>query len=541
MASRRSLAFPFGRSADVDTKVHVGELEVKDAATRRAAVGPQYVSSGTAYVDKWDVDRVVRDGYEKVIVVFSAIDKIADKVSGWPIKCVQGVGDDAKDVADEPALELLNVWSNRIDGDAKFFRYRVAAQLLMSKRGVFVEVVSTRGGGIAALNLLPPNRTFPVPDADNWLAGFEVHEPNGDRTTIPEYDPKKRAGVIWIRKPHPTNPYSSQTPLEAAGISIDLDFYARLYNRNFLLNDGRSGQLVAVKGALSDEDARELKARFSPGMGGAGRTTVIEADAVSVNDTAVTPRDAQYAELRTSTQEDLLLALGTPRSVLGAAAGVTFDNADAEKENWLEVTVLSLAQTIESAFTVLSAGGWADGRSFVHDTSAEPVLQRMRQRRIDKAAADYDAGRISLNEYRDVADLPRLDTPGADVVWLAVANRAPISPDEKVMEAASHITFVAPPAAASPAAAVAGSLGAAAGADAAVPLDSAAASDPAVAGPGGASALTGAAQAAADRQVAAAAEAQVQGKELGLLLELKRGLPPELFAAVLEDLAAVGA
>src|SRR5438046_1190096 len=114
-------------------------LERKDAATRRAVgsstaypyVGQPYTPLGP------DVDRMVKDGYEKVIWVFRGIDAIADKMSSWPIECGEVDPDDPdswKAVRD-PIVPLLNQYTNIIERSAKYFRYRLVSQLLLSKKG----------------------------------------------------------------------------------------------------------------------------------------------------------------------------------------------------------------------------------------------------------------------------------------------------------------------------------------------------------------------------------------------------------------------
>jgi len=415
----RSSARIVPHAAPVVLEIPTGGFERKDAATRRASGGRGFTYQGEPYTPIGaDVDRMVKDGYERVIWVFKSVDAIAEKLSQWTIESTEGRGENLK-VVDDALLPLLNDYSNGIERAAKYFKYRAVSQLLLSKKGVFVEAIPTNGGELAALNLLPPAYTRVIPDPDTFIKGFRVEIPGTDRHyDLPPYDHEKRSGVLWIRKPHPTDPYSSITPLEAAGISIDLDFYARLYNRNFLLNDGRAGQIVAVKGGLSPEDARELKARFTPGMAGAGRTTVIEADTVSVSDTATTPRDAQYAELRKLGKEDMLVAMGSPESVLGNASGRTFDNADAEKENWLDVTVLPLGGVFLAGFDGATEGGYDDDRRLRYDTSDEPVLRRRLEMKIEQARKDVAAGLITPDEFRIVAELDPMNRPGSRVLWL---------------------------------------------------------------------------------------------------------------------------
>lgn len=392
--------------------------ETKDAPTRRASGSNQYVFGGNPYSSTWDVERAVRDGMERVIWIARGIELNAQQVASWPVRAMQGDAPDWRQVED-PILPLFRSSRiNPVDGSAYAFLVGLGMQFQLSKAGAFVEVIPNRAGGVAALYLLPPGQTKPIPDPDTFVSGFEVTHPGGEISRLKPYDPTKKSGVLWLKKRHPTNPYSSMTPLEAAGISIDLDFYARLYNRNFLLNDGRSGQLVAVKGGLSQEDAQELKARFSPGMGGAGRTTVIEADAITVQDTAMSPRDAQYAELRGITKEDLLLAVGIPESVFGNASGRTFDNADAEKEGWLDTTCKDLANWLGMGLDGLTAGGWDDDVHLWFDYSGEPVLQRTQRNRERDAADQVAAGLITVDEWRAVANLDAMGRPGSRVLWI---------------------------------------------------------------------------------------------------------------------------
>lgn len=437
-----------------DAPPRTAALERKTAADKRAQQGAGYTYAGNPYIDSWNVDRMVKDGYEKVIWVFKALDAIASKASSYPIRCYQGDKDDDPSEwrkSKDPILDLLNVRSNDLDGAAKLFRYRISTQWYLSKKGVFVEAIPNKAGtAIAALNLLPPALTYPVPNEDGVVTQFEIQLAQGDRPRLQRYDPKSKRGVLWMRKPHPTNPYMGVTPLEAAGISIDLDFYARLYNRNFLLNDGRAGQLVAIKGGLSPEDAAEIKRRFQPGMGGVGRTTVVEADSVSVQDTAVTPRDAQYAELRNITKDDLLIAMGTPESVVGNASGRTFDNADAEKENWLTETVLPHLEDLEVCWEQMTEGGWDDDKFLKHDTSREPVLGRAKRAKQDKARDDFDKGRITLLDLWDILELDidkdMRKAPGVDVVWLDVQSKLPAGSDD-AMERAAKLMPVGQPSA----------------------------------------------------------------------------------------------
>lgn len=407
------------------------DLERKDAATQRATTTRAWLPKGFPYAPVWDMERAVKDGYERVLFVYKCIDAIASSSAQLPIQQRKGSEDGEVVASKDPILRLLNRRSNDYE-DAVHFRYRLSTQFLLSKRGVFVEVVRDQAGRVKHLHLLPPHLTEAIPDPDRFVSGFRVHYAAGGYTDLP---PEK---VVWIKKPHPLDPYSSSTPLEAAGLTADVDYYARLYNRNFLMNDGRPGGLVAVKGQLNQDDAAELKRRFSGGPSSAGRTTVIEADDVNWVDTATTPRDAQYVEALAGTKQDLLLAFGVPESILGNASGRTYDNAGAEEAVYWRQTIRPHVDYISAAFDRLTEGGEDDELYLVHDFDSVAVLQRDKREREAKALQEFQAGVITSDEYREVVGRDPLDTPGSRVLWLS-GGKIPVGKDDEDTKAAQEL------------------------------------------------------------------------------------------------------
>ena len=420
------------------------QVEYKAEEIERAAQAARYISWGVPVAPTtWDLDRVVSDGYERVIWLWRGVDAIADKASRLTVRAVRESIDSPDDLqyVDDPLLERLNKASSPWER-ATDFRYRLSSQLLLSKAGVFVEVVRNRGGGVASLSLLPPNRVKVVPDPDEFISSFEIQIADGQTFYLPPFrqGSSETNSVLWVRKPHPTDPYSGTTPLEAAGISIDLDFWARLYNRTFMQNDGRPGGVLAIRGQLAFDDAEELRRRFSGGPATAGRTSVIEADDVSWVDTATSPRDAQYVESRAITKEEILLSLGVPETIIGNASGRTYDNADAEREVFWEETMIPHLNLIERALDQLTQGGDDDDVRLWHDTSKVEVLKRSSDKRRDIARSEFDAGLISVDEYRESTGRDPEDRPGSRVLWLAAGKFA--VGDESDEQSASELTVV---------------------------------------------------------------------------------------------------
>lgn len=393
---------------------------------QKAALGPgapislHPSTAGRAYRDSWDIERAYREGLQKVVWVSRCIDVIAGNQARLPIILRKDNKPDGEIwTRNHRLLDMLNTKANQ--GENAFaFRYRLSSQLLMSTRGVFIEKVFGRNGEVIALNLLPPQFTSPIPDPRKFVSGYQVDLPNGEKHIIP---PER---VVWIRKPHPLDPYLSLTPMESAGIAIEIENLSRVYNRNFLLNDGRPGGILVVRGDMSDDDISELKSRFRGNISMTGATTVIASeDGADYVDTGASPRDAAYVEMRQITKEEILAAFGVPESVIGNASGRTFSNAAEElRVFWME-TMLPHLEPLARALDELDDNYYID-----FDTSSVPILIISKQERHRYVMEEYGNGLISANEYREATGRKKLESEVADQL-LSNPNLVPIANTEK--------------------------------------------------------------------------------------------------------------
>ena len=382
---------------------------------------------GKSYKDSWDIERAYREGMQKVTWVARCIDVIAGNQARLPIILRKDNSPDGQILSDNKMgksslLEVLNTKSN-IGENAFIFRYRLSAQLLLGTRGVFIEKVRGRDGGIVGLNLLPPQSTAPIPDAKKFVSGYEVSLPQGQTITLRPED------VVWVRRPHPLDPYLSMTPMEAAGVAIEIENFAKLYNRNFLMNDGRPGGLLVVRGHLDDEDKEELRNRFRGNLSRAGQTTLLAADdGAEYVDVGASPRDAAYIQMRQITKEEILASFGVPESVIGNASGRTFSNASEEIRVFWTETMLPHLEPIARSLDELDDVNYVD-----FDTREVPVLMLYKQERERYLSDEFSRGLISLNEYRIGSGRKDVDSDLADSL-LMNPNLTPIGNTKKKME-----------------------------------------------------------------------------------------------------------
>jgi len=371
---------------------------------------------GRPYRDSWDIERAYREGFQKVTWVNRCIDAISGNQSRLPMILREDNNPSGRVVrkTDRKILDIFNTKANM--GENSFvFRYRLSSQLLMSSRGAFIEKIRGRDGELIALQLLPPQHTAPIPDPKKFVSGFEVDMRNGTKVTLKPDD------VVWIRKPHPLDPYLSLTPMESAGIAIEIENLSKLYNRNFLLNDGRPGGLLVVRGEIDDDDKDELRNRFRGNVARAGAVTVLSSDeGVDFVDTGQSPRDANYVQMRQIQKEEILAAFGVPESVIGNAAGRTFANAAEEHKVFWNETMLPHLETIARALDELDDQYYID-----FDVTDVPVLVLYKQERDRYLMTEYQTGLISGNEYREGAGRKVIDSELMNAM-LANPNLTPI-------------------------------------------------------------------------------------------------------------------
>lgn len=402
---------------------------VASEGVKAASVGPGApVSYNTAlqgkpYRDAWDIERAYREGVQKVVWVNRCIDAIAGNQARLPMILRKDNSPNGEIIERKhPLLDILNSKSNPSE-NSFIFRYRLSSQMLMSTRGVFIEKVFGRDGRLIALSLLPPQHTSPIPDQRKFVSGFQVDLPYGQKIILP---PDR---VIWLRRPHPLDPYLSLTPMESAGIAIEIENLARTYNRNFLLNDGRPGGLLVVRGEIDEEDKDELRSRFRGNLNRAGSIGVISSDdGADFVDTASSPRDAAYIQMRQLTKEEILAAFGVPESVIGNASGRTFANASEElRVFWME-TMLPHLEPLARGLDDLDEKLYVD-----FDTSSVPILILYKQERHRYMMEEWQQGLISANEYRDLTGKKKVESEIADQL-LANPNLVPIANTEKPFE-----------------------------------------------------------------------------------------------------------
>jgi len=168
-----------------------------------------------------------------------------------------------------------------------------------------------------------PDRMMPVCDAENFLLGYIYRGPSGEEV------PLKAEDVIFLRRPHPTDPYRGLGAVQSILGDLDARYLSTEYNRNFFLNSATPGGIIEAEQNISDEDFNQFQARWSEthkGVANAHRVAILEAGMKWV-DRRYTMDDMQFVELQEASRETIREAFGFPKAMTGATDDVNKANA----------------------------------------------------------------------------------------------------------------------------------------------------------------------------------------------------------------------
>lgn len=434
-----------------------GALESKGLGERVRSSAVTYSVAGTPYQQNWNVARAVREGYQANPWIFRACEVIAYVSLRRKIVLREGDPDDGPTVriARDPS-RLLYVFNRRANPweTAGMLRYRLICQFLLSSRGVFLEITRSRSGRISMITLLDPDLVDIIPSIDNPISAFEVRttgDTGGHRDALPPFDPEaedQTNSVLWIRSPHPTIMTQGMSPMEAAGLTVDLDRYARLYNRDYMQSGGRPGGILGIRGSVDPATVSAIQNRFNRNAR-PGETTAIQADAMFYQDLSTAPRDLQWGDTMDRMRKEASIIFGVPESMMGDASGRTFDNADAEYSIFLEHRFAPFIGLVDDQLDVLT-GGYSDDLWLRHDLSDVWVLKRHRRAEEDRMAAELERGTITYNDYREFKGLEPIDAPWARVHWLPPGKAAAYADDPADGTAAAKTPLLGAPQPADP-------------------------------------------------------------------------------------------
>jgi HK97 family phage portal protein len=275
---------------------------------------------------------------ETVGTVHAIVSRWSKAVAGveWHLyrKAKSGLKEDRQEVAVHPALDLWNKPN-------PFFTREIFVEAGQQHKGLTGETwwVIARNSARSTMPLemwnVRPDRIQPVPHPTKFLSGYMYTGPGGEEVALRLED------VIFIRTPHPRDPYRGISPIQPLLAEIDSNKFAAEWQRNFFMNSAEPGGIIELPSVLSDPEWDQLQARWDEqhkGVANAHRVAFLEHGVWK--DRKYTQRDMQFVESNAASREVIREGLGFPKPMLGTvddANRANMEAADVMFSRWLVV------------------------------------------------------------------------------------------------------------------------------------------------------------------------------------------------------------
>lgn len=216
------------------------------------------------------------------------------------------------------------------------FEFREGSQQHAELTGETFWVMDTEIGFPTSMWYVRPDRMEPIPDPNNYLAGWIYTGPTGEQV------PLKTTEVILEKRPDPLDPYRGAGPVASIMPNIQQQRYATEYQRNLFLNGADPGGVITVPTQLNDVQFNELIDRWREahrGVARAGHVGVLE-DGMLWTPSASTNKDMEYSNLRLANRDELREAWRIHKAMMGTSEDVNRANAQTAQEVFIAWQVL---------------------------------------------------------------------------------------------------------------------------------------------------------------------------------------------------------
>jgi HK97 family phage portal protein len=252
------------------------------------------------------------------------------------------------------------------------------------------------------------------------VIGFVVNRADGVRVPVLPDE------MLWMKFPHPFDPLLSVAPWKAARHAVDVDAFAREWQRSSLENGAQPGGVVYL-GDMSPDEFTKAKASFRStveGPANARRHLLVASPPGSPGKgieyvrLGLTAEEVSYLETRVQSAEEVTLAFGVPRDLL--MGGVTYENRAASKTALWSDTIVPALEIIASEVDRVLLPSDAEEAAF--DLSGVDALRESRDAVVTRVTKLVEADIVTLDEARAEVDYDEL--PGGEGAQTLTAYRA---------------------------------------------------------------------------------------------------------------------
>lgn len=334
--------------------------------------------------------------------VYAALSKRAKRIGAIELRLYQlDRAMNVEEIYDHDLLALLNR-ANPLQSRYQFF---YTLEMMLGIWGS-APILKDRAGGkdIQYLWPLRPDMLKAFTDASGRIVSYQYRV--GARV-----DSFKAEDVIVCNEPSPLSLAVGNSPLLAAGLEIDVDMQAALWNKYLIENFSEPGGVLTTDQAIDDKSFERLKKEWSQrhqGASNAGRWALLE-KGLKAEPIGRSPKEMDMVESRRFHRNAITAILGVPMALM-TSEDVNLANAEVAERVFARDTVDPQMRLIVSMLNEFLVPDYSD----TLDLDYESPIPEDKQMQINLATAG-EGRYLTVNEARDLFDYGPLD--GGDAIF----------------------------------------------------------------------------------------------------------------------------
>lgn len=346
-------------------------------------------------------DKFAEEGYQKNVIAYQAINKLANAVAAVPWFVRKPNGDE---LTESPFLKLIEN-PNPMQSRAEFLKALVGFYMIAGNGYIERTMV---GSQPRELFTHRPDRMTVKPGPYGMPSGYRYVV--GGTEVL--WDADSRTGISDIRHLKAFNPlddWYGMSPIEAGAYAVDQHNEAAQWVQSLLQNGAAPSGAMEMGGEndLTDEQFNRLKAEIDEKYSGsrnAGRPMLLEGG-LKWTQMGLSPVDMSIIETKYSAARDISLAFGVPPLLLNIPGDSTYNNYSEARLAFYEETAIPLLHFIRDELNAWLSPSFG-GQMLEVDLDQIPAIADKRREQWSMADTATD---LTINERREIKGYEPID------------------------------------------------------------------------------------------------------------------------------------
>lgn len=341
----------------------------------------------------------LREGYQLNVVVYRCINQISRAAASVELEVVRRRLNGEEEVLENhPLLSLLKrpnprqTWAQ--------FLHNLLVDWRSTGEYFILKVQNSPNQLPRELWLLPPQNMDVKAGKGGLPSAYEYR----GQTGIMRFEVDEVSGqsaIMHNMDYNPLNNWRGQSPLEAAGLSVDIHNHGLIWNRALLKNGARPSGALTFPGTVNDTSfslmREEMDLLFS-GSVNAARPMLLEGG-MQWQEMGTNPKDMDFINSLKNSAEMVASALGVPFALVSPDSA-TYSNMETANLMLYEGTVLPLLGSALEAFNNDFAQALKNGERLRVNEDSISALEPRRKQKSDRLGTLAEKGILSRDEVR---------------------------------------------------------------------------------------------------------------------------------------------